>query len=124
MYCSGCVCIVDTKNWWGYRDELTRSIKKVIVNPQADADHGANDQHIANLKLHSVQPLSKRNNGNVHRAAANIIVSKSRAARGSVCNVLLSTDWWGQFCFQESPQVHRQFFVDFYVKAVFVSEQV
>ena len=32
----------------------------------------------------------KRNNGNVHRAAANIIVSKSRAARGSVCNVLLS----------------------------------
>jgi hypothetical protein len=29
-------------------------------------------------------------NGNVHRAAANIIVSKSRAARGSVCNVLLS----------------------------------
>ena len=29
-------------------------------------------------------------NGNVHRAAANIIVTKSRAARGSVCNVLLS----------------------------------
>ena len=29
----------------------------------------------------------KPNNGNVHRAAANIIVSKSRAARGSVCNV-------------------------------------
>ena len=32
----------------------------------------------------------KRYNGNVHRAAAKIIVSKSRAARGSVCNVLLS----------------------------------
>ena len=32
----------------------------------------------------------KRDNGNVHRAAANIIASKSRAARGSVCNVLLS----------------------------------
>ena len=32
----------------------------------------------------------KRDNGNVHRAAANIIVSKSRTARGSVCNVLLS----------------------------------
>ena len=32
----------------------------------------------------------KSDNGNVHRAAANIIVSKSRAARGSVCNVLLS----------------------------------
>ena len=31
-------------------------------------------------------------NGNVHRAAANIIVSKNRAARGSVCNVLLSVD--------------------------------
>ena len=29
-------------------------------------------------------------NGNVHRAAANIIVSESRAARGSVYNVLLS----------------------------------
>ena len=28
-------------------------------------------------------------NVNVHRAAANIIVSKCRAARGSVCNVLL-----------------------------------
>ena len=34
----------------------------------------------------------RRDNGNVHRAAANIIVSKSRAARGSVCNVLLSRD--------------------------------
>ena len=29
-------------------------------------------------------------NGSDHRAAAKIIVSKSRAARGSVCNVLLS----------------------------------
>ena len=34
----------------------------------------------------------KRYNVNVHRAAAKIIVSKSRAARGSVCNVLLSGD--------------------------------
>ena len=34
--------------------------------------------------------MFKRYNGNVHRAAAKIIVSKSRAARGSVCNVLLS----------------------------------
>ena len=34
--------------------------------------------------------LFKRDNVNVHRAAANIIVFKSRAARGSVCNVLLS----------------------------------
>ena len=34
----------------------------------------------------------ERDNGNVHRAAANIIVSRSRAARGSVCNVLLSDD--------------------------------
>ena len=34
--------------------------------------------------------IVKPDNGNVHRAAANIIVSKSRAARGSVCNVLLS----------------------------------
>ena len=34
----------------------------------------------------------ERDNGNVHRAAAKIIVSKSRAARGSVCNVLLSRD--------------------------------
>ena len=33
----------------------------------------------------------ERDNVNVHRAAANIIVSKSRAARGSVCNVLLSS---------------------------------
>ena len=32
----------------------------------------------------------KWDNGNVHRAAAKIIVSKSRAARGSVCNPLLS----------------------------------
>ena len=39
----------------------------------------------------------ERDNGDVHRAAAKIIVSKSRAARGSVCNVLLSRDlpWWG-----------------------------
>ena len=33
---------------------------------------------------------SKRDNSNVHRAAANINASKSRAARGSACNVLLS----------------------------------
>ena len=37
----------------------------------------------------------KRDNGNVHRAAAKVIVSKSRAARGSVCNVLLSGVWPG-----------------------------
>ena len=37
-----------------------------------------------------MQVSFKRHNGNVHRAAAKIIVSKSRAARGSVCNVLLS----------------------------------
>ena len=38
-------------------------------------------------------------NGNVHRAAAKIIVSKSRAARGSVCYVLLSDSlsWLGDF---------------------------
>ena len=35
---------------------------------------------------------AKRYNGDVHRAAANINGSKSRAARGSVCNVLLSDD--------------------------------
>ena len=34
--------------------------------------------------------LGKPDNGNVHRAAAKIIAFKSRAARGSVCNVLLS----------------------------------
>ena len=34
--------------------------------------------------------ILERDNGNVHRAAAKIIVSKSRAARGSVCNILLS----------------------------------
>ena len=34
--------------------------------------------------------MIRRDNGNVHRAAAKVIVSKSRAARGSVCNVLLS----------------------------------
>ena len=34
--------------------------------------------------------MIERDNVNVHRAAAKIIVSKSRAARGSVCNVLLS----------------------------------
>ena len=37
-----------------------------------------------------IELLVERDNGNVHRAAANSIVSKSRAARGSVCNVLLS----------------------------------
>ena len=35
----------------------------------------------------------ERDNGNVHRAAAKDIVFKSRAARGSVCNVLLSRDY-------------------------------
>ena len=35
----------------------------------------------------------KADNVNVHRAAAKVIVSKSRAARGSVCNVLLFRDY-------------------------------
>ena len=37
-----------------------------------------------------MEPLVKPDNVNVHRAAAKVIASKSRAARGSVCNVLLS----------------------------------
>ena len=37
-----------------------------------------------------VSNLFKRDNGRDHRAAAIDIVFKSRAARGSVCNVLLS----------------------------------
>ena len=36
-----------------------------------------------------VAEMIEPDNGNVHRAAAKVIVSKSRAARGSVCNVLL-----------------------------------
>ena len=55
------------------------------------------DEHVTNLVSRwSSIPRAwhylcrKRDNGNVHRAAAKIIVSKSRAAHGSVCNVLLS----------------------------------
>ena len=40
----------------------------------------------------SLSISGKRHNGNVHRAAAKINASKSRAARISVCNVLLSRD--------------------------------
>jgi len=40
--------------------------------------------------LHHALPRLSHDNVNVHRAAAQIIVPKSRAARGSVCNVLLS----------------------------------
>ena len=42
------------------------------------------------MKLVAGFEFSEQDDGSVHRAAANIIVSKSRAARGSVCNVLLS----------------------------------
>ena len=42
-----------------------------------------------------VSNLFKRDNGNDHRAAAIDIVFKSRAARGSVCNVLLSDVGFG-----------------------------
>ena len=34
--------------------------------------------------------MLRRDNGNVHRAAGEIIASKNRGAGGSVCNVLLS----------------------------------
>ena len=44
--------------------------------------------HALGVRRDSTQS-SGHDNGNVHRAAANTIVSKSRAARGSVCNVLL-----------------------------------
>ena len=46
--------------------------------------------------FHMLKPY----NGNVHRAAANIIVSKSRAARGSVC----STPDMGVILWGVSPQ--------------------
>ena len=53
------------------------------------------DEHVTSLVLHwSIIPPSwtsmKSDNGNVHRAAVKVIVFESRAARGSVCNVLLS----------------------------------
>ena len=51
------------------------------------------------MQVDTQAKTTKRDNGNVHRAAAKIIVSKSRAARGSVCNVLLS-----RVC----RRVHRQ----------------
>ena len=55
----------------------------------------------------SVAPILKLqepDNGNVHRAAAKIVVSKSRAARGSVCNVLLSRHAW---CHPYGPSGNR-----------------
>ena len=52
----------------------------------------------------------KSDNGNVHRAAANIIVSKSRAARGSVCNVLLSRRIrFASFGFSENTRISVPF---------------
>ena len=52
---------------------------------------------------------SERYNVNVHRAAAKIIVSKSRAAHGSVCNVLLSRVWrpFVKHDFRIIPDVNR-----------------
>ena len=52
--------------------------------------------------------VTERHNGNVHRAAADIIVFKSRAARGSVCNVLLSCCVWRRrLCDLAGPEVRR-----------------
>ena len=48
-----------------------------------------NARSVFNFNCKFVEP----DNGNVHRAAAKDIVSKSRAARGSVCNVLLPDAW-------------------------------
>jgi hypothetical protein len=56
---------------------------------QVDAPHASGKDFGAGMLRRMVQS----DNGNVHRAAAKIIVSKSRAARGSVCNVLLSRVW-------------------------------
>ena len=44
------------------------------------------------MKLVAGFEFSEQDNGNDHRAAANDIVFKSRAARGSVCIVLLFGD--------------------------------
>ena len=52
------------------------------------------------VALSSCAVIARRHNGNVHRAAAKIIVSKSRAARGSVCNVLLSDGFCQVFVFR------------------------
>ena len=50
----------------------------------------SNYSHALGISYH-LRGRVEADNGNVHRAAAKIIVSKSRAARGSACNVLLST---------------------------------
>ena len=63
--------------------EKTVSIRIVFLNYQSQKhlrQQSCSRPHIVTALLDNV---------NVHRAAAKIIVSKSRAARGSVCNVLL-----------------------------------
>ena len=62
---------------------LTAPIQPVLTSPSSNVA-------LRGLKNHEATP--RQDNGNVHRAAAKIIVSKSRAARGSVCNILLSRD--------------------------------
>ena len=76
------------------------------ISPVSSTDSGfhrvqISDQRSVRSKFASVVPasaaglftscgrVSERDNGNVHRAAANIIASKNRAARGFACNVLL-----------------------------------
>ena len=52
--------------------------------------------------------IIQADNGNVHRAAAKIIVSKNRAARGSACNVLLSRASCEHL---QTPKVERRLIV-------------
>ena len=53
-------------------------------------DCAKSQRNFVRPSIKSVMRNRESDNGNVHRAAAKTIVSKSRAARGSVCNVLLS----------------------------------
>ena len=58
----------------------------------------------------------RHDNVNVHRAAAKVIVFKSRAARGSVCNVLLSRRLSRAICVEVHTRVAaRALGVDFRV---------
>ena len=58
-----------------------------------DSEQGQHRGHNLASPIRHPESFIESDNGNVHRAAANIIVFKSHAARGSVCNVLLSRDF-------------------------------
>ena len=103
-----------TKGQQQYKRMLSRPVQRRITAGCVTSDCDPCLPQVRHLHALWIRRGSTQSSGhdnvNVHRAAANIIVFKSRAARGSVCNVLLSRQSPVRDRFKPRVRLSAQFF--------------